>query len=123
MSTPGIQTGEPGAAEAERANLTAAPPGWPLPQSFDNQMSPDITKCFGGGEGGLQNHPKLRITDVDVHNVTCRHTKGHTLAHLPNCSHTEPHTVPETFRLTHSHTETQVTQSQPHGGLHPVSLP
>ena len=27
---PGIQTSEPGAAVAERAHLTAAPPGWPL---------------------------------------------------------------------------------------------
>ena len=30
MSAPGIQTAEPWAAEAERANLTAAPPGQPL---------------------------------------------------------------------------------------------
>ena len=29
MSTPGILTGEPWAAEVERANLTAAPPGRP----------------------------------------------------------------------------------------------
>ena len=28
-SSPGIQTGEPWAAEVEHANLTAAPPGWP----------------------------------------------------------------------------------------------
>ena len=30
MSTPGIQMGEPQAAEAERANLTSAPLGQPL---------------------------------------------------------------------------------------------
>ena len=29
MSTPGIQTGKPRAAEAERVHLTAAPPGRP----------------------------------------------------------------------------------------------
>ena len=29
MSTPGIRTGEPRAAKAERAHLTAAPPGRP----------------------------------------------------------------------------------------------
>ena len=29
MSAPGIRTGEPQAAEAERAHLTTAPPGWP----------------------------------------------------------------------------------------------
>ena len=29
MSAPGIQTSEPQAAEAERAHLTAAPPGRP----------------------------------------------------------------------------------------------
>ena len=29
MSTPGIRTGEPRAAEAEHVHLTVAPPGWP----------------------------------------------------------------------------------------------
>ena len=33
-STPGIRTSEPQAAEAELANLTAAPPGRPLRQTF-----------------------------------------------------------------------------------------
>ena len=30
MFAPGIRTGEPWAAEAERVNLTAVPLGWPL---------------------------------------------------------------------------------------------
>ena len=34
MSTPGIRTGEPRAAKAERAHLTAAPPGWPQEACF-----------------------------------------------------------------------------------------
>ena len=34
MSAPGIRTGEPRAAEAERANLTAAAPGQPLLSSL-----------------------------------------------------------------------------------------
>ena len=38
MSTPGIRTGEPRAAEAERANLTAAPQGWPLHCGFNWQF-------------------------------------------------------------------------------------
>ena len=29
MSTPGIRTSEPRAAEVERVHLTTAPPGWP----------------------------------------------------------------------------------------------
>ena len=33
-SAPKIRTGEPRAAEVERANLTAAPPGWPPKCSF-----------------------------------------------------------------------------------------
>ena len=33
-SAPGIRTGEPRAAEAERAHLTAAPPGQPRPIFF-----------------------------------------------------------------------------------------
>ena len=35
MSTPGIRTGEPQAAEVERANLTTAPPGWHELPIFD----------------------------------------------------------------------------------------
>ena len=34
MSAPGIQTGEPRAAEAEHANLTTVPPGQPLIRYF-----------------------------------------------------------------------------------------
>ena len=34
MSAPGIRTGEPRAAEAERAHLTAVPLSWPLPERF-----------------------------------------------------------------------------------------
>ena len=34
MLAPGIQTGEPWAAEAERANLTAATPGRPHQSAF-----------------------------------------------------------------------------------------
>ena len=34
MSTPSIQTHEPWAAEAECANLTTMPPGWPHFPSF-----------------------------------------------------------------------------------------
>ena len=34
MSTPGIRTVEPRAAEAEHVNLIAAPPGWPLHALF-----------------------------------------------------------------------------------------
>ena len=33
-STPGIWTSEPWAAEAEHANLTTVPPGWPLHLTF-----------------------------------------------------------------------------------------
>ena len=36
-STSGIRTGDPRAAEAERANLTAAPPGGPLKLDFKVQ--------------------------------------------------------------------------------------
>ena len=34
MSAPGIRTGEPWAPEAERANLTSAPPGRPPKEIF-----------------------------------------------------------------------------------------
>ena len=58
MSAPGIQTGEPQAAEAERAHLTAAPPGRPQEGSFYAALSsslplhrpkvlaPLYTECF-----------------------------------------------------------------------------
>ena len=36
MTAPGIRTGEPQAAEAERVHLTAAPPGQPLWLSIFN---------------------------------------------------------------------------------------
>ena len=42
-SMPRIQAGEPGAAKAERMNLTAAPPGWPLGVSFLKMKFPGST--------------------------------------------------------------------------------
>ena len=42
MSAPGIQTGEPWAAEAERAHLTAEPPGRPLFYNFYIQIYEDF---------------------------------------------------------------------------------
>ena len=48
-ATPGIQTGEPRATEAERGHLTAAPPGWTLgilywakdcAEMYTNQLRP-----------------------------------------------------------------------------------
>ena len=43
MSAPGIRTGEPRAAEAERVNLIAAPPGRPLTLSY-SLLYPQIIK-------------------------------------------------------------------------------
>ena len=40
MSAPGIRTGEPQAAEAECAHLTAAPPGQPQDWSFKENLYP-----------------------------------------------------------------------------------
>ncbi|XP_070349444.1 sodium-coupled neutral amino acid transporter 3 isoform X3 [Equus asinus] len=48
MSTPGIRTGKPQAAEVERANLTAAPPGWPHRRDTLSQRRRGvISDCIG----------------------------------------------------------------------------
>ncbi|XP_070094965.1 sodium-coupled neutral amino acid transporter 3 isoform X2 [Equus przewalskii] len=48
MSTPGIRTGKPQAAEVECANLTAAPPGWPHRRDTLSQRRRGvISDCIG----------------------------------------------------------------------------
>ena len=52
MPAPRIRTGEPWAAEAERAHLTAAPPGWPLNSVYQFLIEEEGTRGGGGGGGG-----------------------------------------------------------------------
>ena len=51
MSAPGIQTGEPWAAETERVNLAAAPPGWP---SVNFHNTPERILTWDCGLCGLE---------------------------------------------------------------------
>ena len=53
MSAPGIRIGEPRAAEAECANLTAGPPGQPLVPRFEIRWARDCANDLSQ-PGGFQ---------------------------------------------------------------------
>ena len=46
----GSEPANPGRREAEHANLTAAPPGWPLEKLFKSESSMEIAKRADGPE-------------------------------------------------------------------------
>ena len=50
VSPPGIQADEPQAAEAERVNLTAAPPGWPPHGTFKKLSTVNSLYYYAGNK-------------------------------------------------------------------------
>ena len=59
MSSPRIQTGEPQANEAERANLTAMPLGWPQ------------KKIFLTSGSGITIYSQLGENDFYIYVISC----------------------------------------------------